>query len=123
MPNLSPQVECTIPVLPVRDLDRTTAFYTKVLGFKVDWIGQEKLAASVSRDGRPIMFLKHDNWPGPAWVWIGADESLFESFRAAGAKVRQEPTNQTWAYEMKFEDPDGNILWLATGPKTDLPME
>ena len=67
----SSQVECTIPVLPVRDLDRTIAFYTEVLGFKVDWIGEQKLAASVSRDGCSIMFLKHANWPGPAWVWIG----------------------------------------------------
>src|SRR5215831_18768771 len=118
MPNPSAQVECTIPVLPVRDLDRTIAFYTEILGFKIDWIGEQKIAASVSRNGRPIMFLKHANWPGPAWVWIGLeDDSLFETFRAAGAKVHQEPTNQTWAYEMKFEDPDGNILWLGTEPK------
>jgi hypothetical protein len=30
--------------------------------------------------------------------------------------------NFSWAYEMKFADPDGNVLWLGTEPKTDVPF-
>jgi len=123
MPDSVRQVECTIPVLPVRDLSRSLAFYTDTLSFTADWIGEQKLACSVSRDGCCIMLLQRNEWNGPAWVWIGLhDDSLFESFRAKGVKVHQEPRNQRWAYEMKFEDIDGNILWLATEPKEEMPL-
>src|SRR3954471_8906522 len=99
------QVECTNPVLPVRDLSRSIAFYTDKLGFTVDWIGEQNLAGSVSRDRCSIMLLQMHERDAPAWVWIGLeDDSLFESFRAKGVKVHQEPRNEAWAYEMKFED-------------------
>jgi len=118
------QVECTVPILPVRDLSRSIAFYTDKLGFTVDWIGEQKLAGSVSRDRCCIMLLQRQDRNGPAWVWIGLeDDSLFEAFRAKGVKVHQEPRNEAWAYEMKFEDLDGNVLWLGTEPKKDIPIE
>ena len=124
MPDSMQQVECTIPVLPLRDLSRSVAFYTDTLGFTIDWMGEQKLACSVSRDQSCIMLLQMKPWNGPAWVWIGLhDDSLFESFRAKGVKVHQEPRNERWAYEMKFEDLDGNILWLGTEPKENTPIE
>jgi catechol 2,3-dioxygenase-like lactoylglutathione lyase family enzyme len=118
------QVECTIPVLPVRDLARSIAFYTGTLGFKVDWGGETgSLIASVSRDGCNIMLSQFLGDSGGGWVWIGLeDDSLFETYRSKGVKVRQEPQNWSWAYEMKFEDPDGNVLWLGTEPRKDLPL-
>lgn len=119
------QIECTIPILPVRDLARSVAFYTGPLGFKLDWGGGEgSRICSVSRDGCAIMLSQRDTIAEPAWAWIGCeDESLFETWSSNGVKVRQEPRNCTWAYEMKFEDLDGNILWLGTEPRRDEPFE
>ena len=48
---------------------------------------------------------------------------MFQLYRDKGVKVRQEPRNYSWAYEMKFEDLDGNILWLGTEPRKDMPLE
>lgn len=60
----------------------------------------------------------------PAWVWIGLeDDSLFTVFVERGVEVMQPPKNYSWAYEMKLKDPDGNVLWLGTEPKTDLRLE
>ena len=42
--------ENTVPILRVRDLQASLDYYTKVLGFKVDW-GYESVMASVSRNG------------------------------------------------------------------------
>ena len=42
--------------------------------------------------------------------------ALFEEFRSKGVKILQEPQNHQWAYEMKFEDQDGNVLWVALKP-------
>ncbi|MBV7328330.1 VOC family protein [Chloroflexi bacterium TSY] len=124
MSKIERKVECTIPVLPVRDLVRSIQFYTETLEFKLDWGGEEgSMICSVSKDGCSIM-LSQSNQQTGVWVWIGLeDDSLFEVYKTKGVKVLQEPQNHPWAYEMKFEDIDGNVLWLGTGPKDDLPFE
>lgn len=124
--NTSPRkIECTIPILPVRELPRSIAFYTGQLGFKIDWGGEEgSCLCSVSRDGCAIMLSQRATIAEPAWVWIGCEnESLMETWRSNGVKVHQEPRNFSWAYEMKFEDLDRNVLWLGTEPRCDEQFE
>ena len=118
-------LECTIPILPVSDLQSAIRFYTETLGFKLDWGGHPGSAiGSVSRDGCAIMLSESKPGFVPVWVWIGLeDDRLFQEWADAGVKVRQTPRNFSWAYEMKFEDPDGNVLWVGTEPRADLPME
>lgn len=121
---MKPVVECTIPILPVRSLGKSIAFYTKTLGFVLDWGDAGSTVCSVSRDGKPIMLRESAGEFAPAWVWIGLeDDSLFGEFQARGVEVLQPPKNYTWAYEMKFRDIDGNVLWLGTEPRKDLPFE
>ena len=115
------QVENTIPILPVRDLPSSRRYYTETLGFTLDWSGD--FVCSVSRDGHAIMLSQLTAGSGPGWVWIGLhDDALFKEFRSRGVTVHQEARNEAWAYEMKFADPDGNILWLGTETKTDQPL-
>lgn len=114
-------VECITPVLPVTDLRRSVRFYTEVLGFKLDWSGE--VVGGVSRDGNAIMLSQVLPETMRNWVWIGIeDATLFDEWRRRGLKVRQEPQNHAWAYEMKFEDIDGNVLWLGTETRKDLPL-
>ena len=118
------EVECTIPVLPVGNLARSIRFYTEKLGFKLDWCGS--VVGSVSRDGRSIMLRQKDRREkmAPVWVWLGLrSDRLFKRFRARRVKVLQEPENHSWAYEMRFADADGNVLWLGTERKRDLPLD
>ena len=119
------QVECTIPVLPVQDLGRSIQFYTEVLEFQVDWGGHEGASVcSVSRDGCCIMLMQSEQVDSPRWVWIGLeDASLFSSYQAKGVEVLQPPRNCSWAYEMKFADLDGTVLWCGTEPRQDMPFE
>ncbi len=116
------QIECTIPILPVSDLARSARFYTETLGFSLDWSSGS--ISSASKDRCAIMLSQITEKAAPVWVWIGLeDDTLFHVYRARGVRVLQEPKNWSWAYEMKFEDIDGNVLWLGTEPRDDLPKE
>jgi len=119
------QIENTIPVLPVSNLTGSVDFYTRILGFRLDWGGEDaSRICSVSRDGCSVMLSHGFGASSPQWVWIGLeDETIFQEWREAGVTVRQEPKNWTWGYEMKFEDPDRNVLWVGTEPKRDQPYE
>jgi predicted lactoylglutathione lyase len=59
-----------------------------------------------------------------AWVWVGAEniEPIYEEYKASGAKIRQAPTNYSWAYEMTVEDPDGHVLRIGSEPKEGVPF-
>lgn len=112
------EVECTIPILSVDNLERSIQFYTETLSFKLDWCSGP--IASVSKDGCAIMLRQTSPITAPCWVWIGLEsDALFHLYRERGVKILQEPMNWSWAYEMKFEDPDGNVLWLGTEPRKD----
>jgi len=117
------KVECTVPVMPVKSLKDSLTFYTESLGFQLDWGGEEgKLIGSVSRDGCTIMLSEMHGEKKPNWVWIGlTDDTLFDEYKTKGIKIVQEPKNHAWAYEMQIEDIDGNILWLGTAPKRNIP--
>lgn len=109
------RVENTIPVLAVTDLVRSMDFYREVLGFELEW--NAGAICSVARDRCSIM-LQVKEQGTPATVWIGLEgDSIFRTIEESGAKVLQSPTNQSWAYEMKIADPDGNVIWLGAEPK------
>jgi catechol 2,3-dioxygenase-like lactoylglutathione lyase family enzyme len=119
-------VENTIPVLAVSDLPASIRFYRDMLGFKLDWGGENDLShiVSVSRDGHAIM-LQYRGIVTASCVWIGGTilVPLWDNIRMHRDDiVVQRPTNQCWALEMKIKDPDGNILWFGTEPLKDVPF-
>jgi predicted lactoylglutathione lyase len=113
------EVENTIPIIPVRDLTRSIEYYTGVLGFALDWGGDDgDRICSVSRDRHCIMLCQQTEILAPSWVWIGLEsDRLFSEYIAKGVTVLQDPRNHPWAYDMKIQDLDGNVLWLGTEPK------
>jgi hypothetical protein len=40
----------------------------------------------------------------------------------SGARIRQEPENYSWAYEMQVEDPNGHVLRFGSEPLKDRPF-
>ena len=115
------------PVLRVQSVAASLDYYTRALGFQVDFkVPEEKepFFASVSR-GRCGLFLSEGDQGHPgSWVWIdGVDvERVYEEYRASGAKIRNPPTNYEWALEMQVEDLDGNVLRIGSDPRKDEPI-
>ena len=116
-------IEGVTPILGVRSLPASLDYYVGVLGFTIDWL-QPGIIASVSRGRCAIMLCEGDQGSSCTWVWIGVDdlEPLFEEYRAAGAMVRNPPTGYPRGYEMQIEDPDGHVLRVGSGPRSDRPL-
>ena len=111
------------PIFRVASLDASLDYYTRVLGFAIDW-KYEGIIASVSRERCCVFLSEGDQGHPGAWTWIGVPDAaqLHEELRAKGAKIRQPPTNHPWALEMQVTDLDGNVLRLGSEPLHDQPL-
>lgn len=102
------------PVLRVADVSASVDYYTRALGFHLNFKFPDETApffASISR-GRSNLFLCEGDQGNPgSWVWIdGVNvETVYDEYRASGAKIHNPPTNYEWALEMQVEDLDGNV--------------
>ena len=113
-----------MPIFRVRDLEASLAYYTRVLGFTIDW-KDPGVIASVSREKTCVFLCEGDQSAPRAWVWIGAKDivPLHAELVERGAIIRQPPTNHWWALEMQIADPDGNVLRIGSEPKKREPEE
>jgi catechol 2,3-dioxygenase-like lactoylglutathione lyase family enzyme len=119
-----PALENIVPILRVRSLKASIAWYAGILGFREDW-HQPGVMASVSRDGRCLMLCENMQGAPGTWVWIGVTDAraLHAEIVARGARVRMAPRNFSWAYEFHMQDPDGHVLRLGSGPLEGVPFD
>lgn len=111
-----PEVENIIPVFPVRNIQASKKFYIEHLGFSLDW--DADTICSVSRDGHCLMLTQDAGAATPAMAWIGLEtDALIQHIIELRLDILQNPRNDEFAYHMKIQDIDGNILWLGTERK------
>lgn len=110
------------PILRVARLEASIAYYTGALGFTLDWV-HENIFASVSRMSCNLMLSQGDQGMGNAWVYVGVDnvDTLYHEIKERGGRIRQDPTNFPWAYEIQIEDLDRNVLRFGSEPLSDMP--
>lgn len=118
------RIENIAPVLYVKDMQQSLAFYIDILGFKnADW-GDDNFT-SISRDNTGIYLCKGAQGSPGTWIWIGFDGDIFflhEKLKSNGVKIKLPPTNFYWAYEMQVLDPDGHVLRFGTDPDSEKPF-
>ena len=101
---------CT-PILRVADLEASLAYYTRVLGFTIDW--RDRLFAQVTRGHAPLMLSQGDQGHAGTWVYVGVSDAdaLLAEIQPRGAIIRHPPANYPWgARELHVSDPDGHVL-------------
>lgn len=100
-----------IPILRVRDLTESVAYYVNVLGFTHDWT--DGTVASVHRDRASAMLCEGDQGQPGTWLWISVSDvdALYGELEQRGARLRHPPTNYPWgSRECQITDPDGHVL-------------
>jgi uncharacterized glyoxalase superfamily protein PhnB len=105
-----------IPILQVTNLERSVDFYTRVLGFTLDWqSGEPPMIASVYRDGASLM-LKVEAAPALSHVYFemtGVDE-YFARAAEGGARIVTPLADRFYGMrDGRMADPDGNELDLG----------
>lgn len=110
------------PIFRVGSVRASIEYYTRSLGFSVDW--DAGVIASLSRDRCVIFLCESEQSQRGMWVWLGCRdvESVHQELRARGARVRQPPTNFPWALEMQVEDLDGNVLRIGSDSREAEPF-
>jgi catechol 2,3-dioxygenase-like lactoylglutathione lyase family enzyme len=106
------------PILSVRDVDESLAYYVDKLGFADPWCwGEPSEFGGVRAGACEIFFCRdHQGQPG-TWIAInvGDVDALFADLSQRGADVRQPPTNFEWGMrEMNVRDPDGHRIRFGT---------
>jgi uncharacterized glyoxalase superfamily protein PhnB len=112
-----------VPILFVRDVSVSAAFFKEKLGFEIDFLhGAKPFYGSVSRDGvrLHLRFVHQPNFVELAarevslvlaTVEVSDVQGLFEDFKQAGVEFGQTPTRQTWGgTDFHVRDPDGNVI-------------
>ena len=115
------------PILFVRDVPASAAFFRDRLGFQVDFLhGSPPFYGAVSRSGicLHLRFVHQPNFTELAarevslilaTVEVSDLQGLFDEFKERGAEFAQMPTLQPWGgTDFHVRDPDGNVISFVT---------
>ena len=123
------------PYFPVADVDKASAYYEAVLGFRCEYsAGSPAEFAIVSRDGFPVMLrravdparVSPNAQQGGTWdvfFWVKDVEALYVELQERSAQFSYPPTVQAHYHMKEFAaiDADGYLLgfgqeWPAARP-------
>jgi uncharacterized glyoxalase superfamily protein PhnB len=116
-----------VPILFVRDVSASTAFFQDKLGFEIDFLyGEPPFYGSVSR-GEICLHFRCVHKPNfaelavrevsliLATVEVSDVQALFDEFKERGVEFAQTPTKQPWGgTDFHVRDPDGNVISFVT---------
>jgi uncharacterized glyoxalase superfamily protein PhnB len=111
-----------VPEIPAANVDRAAEYYVKVLGFTLDWGGDEGGGiAGISR-GDCRLFITNPGFHktygngGAVLFWLNLNskaevDQLFAEWKAAGATIVSGPEDKPWNLrEFMAADVDGNLI-------------
>ncbi len=122
-----PVFKSIVPILFVRDVAASAAFFRKKLGFAEDFLhGSPPFYGAVSRDGIWIhLRLVYEPYFAAAAakekslilasIEVSNVQGLFEEFKQRGAEFAQPLMKQAWGgTDFHVRDPDGNVISFVT---------
>jgi uncharacterized glyoxalase superfamily protein PhnB len=118
-----PSLKKVIPILLVRDVEASAAFFQEKLGFAIDFLhGSPSFYGAVSRGAvrLHLRFVHHPFFAQAAAqekslivasIEVSNVQGLFEEFKTRGVEFAQRLRKQPWGgTEFQVRDPDGNVI-------------
>jgi len=116
-------LKSAVPILFVRDVPASAAFFQAKLGFAIDFLhGEPPFYGSVSRGDAclHLRFVRRPNFTELAArevslilasIEVTDIQGLYEQFKARDVAFAQAPTRQPWGgTDFHVRDPDGNVI-------------
>lgn len=110
------------PQLLVADIERSVEFYTKKLGFDVDFRHDDFYAGIIKdgfsihlKEGKPSRGKRENRRNNEALdivFSVGGIEVLYEEISGKSVQIIQPLRDMPYGKEFYFTDPDGNIIAL-----------
>ena len=126
MPDQDPaNITCVVPVLLTNDLEATIDFYTKKLGFRIDFRhGEPTILVGLSRGEASIHYAaatptgprnsaawQDGNHPADVNFFLKNVDALYEDLQRRGAPVKGKPSDQSYGIrDLDIQDPNGYVL-------------
>jgi predicted lactoylglutathione lyase len=116
---MKPEFPPAVPEIPVSDITKAAAYYQNVLGFTLDWGGEDGGIAGVSK-GHCRMFLTNPAFresygnASPVLIWLNLNskvevDDLYRLWKDSQARIVSEPEDKPWKlHEFTAADLDGN---------------
>jgi uncharacterized glyoxalase superfamily protein PhnB len=125
-----PTLHTVVPILNVRNVPDSIAYYVDVFGFERPWWWGEPATFGGVRTagGHEVQFCQDGQGQRGTWfsVWVDDVDALHERLVAADADIRQEPTTFPWGVrELNVADPDGHRIRFSRHdprPPDDRPL-
>jgi catechol 2,3-dioxygenase-like lactoylglutathione lyase family enzyme len=99
-----------VPELPVRDVEKSQAFYRDKLGFEIGWLEKSKGIGAVSK-GEVVIFLRKQEDVTPHTLWVFADDvdEMYKELVQANLTISEDLETKPWGLrQFTIEDLDGN---------------
>lgn len=122
-----PSLKNVIPILFVRDVKKSAAWFRDKLDFQIDFLhGLPPFYGAVSRDGvcLHIRFVHNPFFAKAAArerglilasIEVANVQGLFEEFKMRGVEFPQKLKKQAWGgTDFQVRDPDGNVISFVT---------
>ena len=116
------QLKGCIPILRVKNAEKSMTYYKESLGFSIDWEHRYEegypLFVSISRDKTQLFLSEHEGDGKPeTHIYIGVDsvDELYSELASSGVDIRQKPENMPFGIrQMSVSDTDHNIIIFGT---------
>ena len=116
---MAAQFPSAVPEIPVSSIDKALSYYTKNLGFTLDWGDEAGGIAGISKGGSRIFLANaafrsmHGN-AGTVVIWFNVNskeevDELHKEWTKSQVKIVSPPEDKPWLLrEFTAADPDGN---------------